>query len=67
MLTACVSLTPPYQERPPIPADLLALCPDLEPLKNGSMEEVEQNMTNLAKKYYECADRHQGLVEALKP
>lgn len=66
-LTACTSLTMPLAERPPIPADLLALCPDLTPLETGSAKEVEQKLNDIAKHYYECADRHEGLVEAVKP
>jgi len=67
LLTSCASLTPPLAERPPIPADLLVLCPDLKPLVTGSAKEVEQKMVEISQKYYECADRHAGLIEAVKP
>jgi len=33
----------------------------------GDAKEVESKIVDMADKYYECADKHQGLIEAVKP
>jgi hypothetical protein len=65
-LTGCETLTPPLPERPPIAGNLTSLCPPLTPLDDGTGAKVLRKVLEVSKAYYDCANKHEGLANAVK-
>lgn len=64
-LTACASPTMPYVERS-YPPNLLAPCPDLPSLEDGTAEAVLSSIVEVSELYYDCQAKHHALVEAVR-
>jgi hypothetical protein len=65
-MTACGSSIPPSPARPPLPANLTALCPDLTPLEGKTGAHLERKLAEIGPMYRDCAARHAELVDAMK-
>ena len=65
MLTACASQTVP-SDRMPLPASLLTPCGDLDPLADGSAQEVLKKLVEVSQEYYDCREKHSALVRAVE-
>ncbi len=67
LMTLCACSTvpevPPY---PPLPAGLMAPCPDLELIKDGSLSGLARQSLKDAAQYGTCADRLKKLQSAVK-
>lgn len=63
-LWGCATPPAPIETEPPIPGNLLQLCPALTPLADGSKGTVLQKLLELAALYHECSVMHEKLVEA---
>lgn len=66
-LSACS--TPQLAEKPrQLQENLLAKCPvTLSQLTDGTGADVSLTMEEWAATYHDCATRHNGLVEAVRP
>lgn len=60
-MTHCVGCVPP----PPIPSNLMALCPELPLLPDGSFPVVSGHLAMTGLLYSSCAARHNLLVKVL--
>lgn len=65
VLSGC-STTPVVVPLPPPPTELLADCPPLPLLANGTPDAVAQLLITDAEMYRECAARHRGLAELIR-
>lgn len=52
-------------DTPPIPANLLQQCPELTELTSGNAGAVLEKLAEVAQQYYECADLHRALSQAV--
>jgi len=50
--------------RPSISANLVAPCENLTPLADGSGASVLRKLVEVSNSYYECARKHDALVQA---
>lgn len=66
MLLGCASQTPHSLASPPVPANLLVKCQPLLPLDDGIAGTILRKLAEVSAAYYECADRHNATVNALK-
>lgn len=48
------------------PPNLLAACPDLHPLEDGTAGAVLASIVELAEMYYDCQAKHAALAEAVQ-
>ena len=67
MLMACTQPTPLLPDRLPLPPSLLQPCPDLTKLESGSAADILRKLVEVSEQYYECADKHKALAEAVSP
>lgn len=65
MLTGCATSTPPSLVRPPLPANLLTLCPGLTPMEGITGEVMLRKIIEVSEQYYNCADGKKKLIEAV--
>lgn len=68
MLVACSSFAPQPTviERPAPPAELTAKCPEVLPEpENGKASNILEMINEWSRRYHQCADRHNSLVEYL--
>jgi hypothetical protein len=65
MLSACTTVVPVAQKFPEAPEQTLKLCPQLSTVPEGQTSITELLKVVVANygTYYECAVRHDGLVE----
>jgi hypothetical protein len=61
----CAQQTPRLAA-PAVPANLLVKCEALTPLEDGTAASVLRKLGEVAAQYYECADRHNAIVDALR-
>jgi len=64
-LTACGTTMPQSNVR--VPQALLAQCQPLHKLEGMSGADMLRNIVANAEVYYDCADNHRKLIEAVKP
>ena len=66
-LTGCSTTVPVTVKFPDVPETLLAKCPQLEKLENeAKLSDISKTITNNYTTYYECAVKHDGLIEWYK-
>lgn len=65
MLSACSTVpeVPPY---PALPASLMAPCPSLDEIKDGSLSGLSRQILQDAAQYGTCADRLKKLQAAVR-
>ena len=64
LLAGCSTVVPVKQPFPSVPDKLLARCPQLEKLgDDAKLSDVGKTVTINYTTYYECAVKHDGLVE----
>ncbi len=64
MLVGCSTVVPVTAKFPDVPERLLVKCPQLEKLNNDSkLSDISKTVTVNYTTYYECAVKHDGLVE----
>lgn len=68
-LTGCASgkLIEPVPQVPRVPpAEAMALCVDLRPLRDASFASVAKKLDEVSGEYYTCQHKHGELVEWIK-
>ena len=65
-LVGCASPQTPSGVRMELPANLTSPCPQLTELQDGQAGTVLRKLIEVAESYYECADKHRALVEAVR-
>lgn len=64
VLTGCSTTVPVTAKFPVIPERLLVKCPNLEKIKDDTkLSEVAKTVTVNYSTYYDCAVKHDGIVE----
>lgn len=64
VLTGCSTTVPVTAKFPAIPERLLVKCPNLEKIKDDTkLSEVAKTVTVNYSTYYDCAVKHDGIVE----
>lgn len=64
MLVGCSTTVPVARKFPEVPARLLERCPQLEKLKDQpTLSDVSKTINVNYSTYYECAVKHDGLIE----
>ncbi len=68
MLAGCSTTTVPVKAKfPDIPNKLLEPCPQLQQLKeDAKLSDVSKTVTVNYTTYYECATKHDGIIEWYK-
>ena len=67
LLTGCSSLVPVKAKFPDVPERLIVKCPQLEKVsETPTISDVTKTVTNNYTTYYECAVKHDALVEWYK-
>ena len=67
LLTGCSSLVPVKAKFPDVPERLMVKCPQLEKVsETPTLSDVTKTVTNNYTTYYECAVKHDALVEWYK-
>lgn len=67
MLAGCSTTVPVKAKFPDMPAKLLESCPQLQQLQSDAkLSDVSKTITINYSTYYECAVKHDGLVEWYK-
>ena len=67
LLTGCSSLVPVKAKFPDVPERLIVKCPQLEKVsETPTLSDVTKTVTNNYTTYYECAVKHDALVEWYK-
>jgi len=68
LLTGCATVSVPVKAKfPEIPQTLLANCPQLEKVpENAKLSDVSKVIAKNYSTYYECAVKHDGIVEWYK-
>lgn len=56
----------PSEGRAPLAPSLTEACPPLEALSGTTGAEVLKKMIEVSEQYYDCADKHKRLTEAVK-
>lgn len=63
-LEGCSTTVPVARKFPEMPSKLLEKCPNLEKLKDeAKLSDVAKIVTNNYSQYYECAVKHDAMVE----
>ena len=65
MTAGCATPTP-HLPAVPIPANLTQPCPDLTPMAGKTGADVLRKIVEISQAYYECADAHAALIEAVR-
>jgi hypothetical protein len=65
-LTACSNLSTATYVKPEVPVSLTQPCPDLPDIPDRSEKSVAQWIVETVSLYYECAAKHERLVEVVK-
>lgn len=64
LLEGCSTTVPVARKFPEIPAKLMEKCPALERLKEeAKLSDVAKNVTNNYTLYYDCAVKHDAMIE----
>jgi hypothetical protein len=64
LATGCSTTVPVTAKFPDVPERLLVKCPQLEKLENeAKLSDIGKTVTNNYTTYYECAVKHDALVE----
>jgi len=68
MLTACASGTPPMVAVPSLkpPASLMTKCKTLPMATGAALRDLVANHIEVARQYYDCADKHNALVDLIE-
>ena len=67
LLTGCSSLVPVKAKFPDVPERIMVKCPQLEKVsETPTLSDVAKTVTNNYTTYYECAVKHDALVEWYK-
>lgn len=67
LMTGCTTVVPVTAKFPDVPETLLKPCPNLEKLNDGAkLSDVAKTVTVNYSTYYDCAIKHDGLVEWYK-
>lgn len=64
MMSGCAGYSQP-SERPPLPANLVAPCPDIPVFDSDSWDELAEAYIELVFMYGECRARHRVVAGAL--
>lgn len=65
-LAACTNTVVAPVAKPPLPAELVAHCPDLDKLSGGTAADVLNNIVNNSAKYYQCRAKDDALIQAIQ-
>mgnify|MGYP006272273333 CR=1 FL=1 len=64
LMSGCSTTVPVTAKFPDVPAKLLEKCPDLKKLEDESkLSDVAKTVTVNYSTYYDCAVKHDGMVE----
>jgi hypothetical protein len=67
MLSGCSTTVPVKAKFPEVPDKIMELCPDLQRLQDDAkLSDVAKNITVNFSFYYECASKHEAMVEWYK-
>lgn len=68
LMTGCASISVPVKAKFPVmPETLLIQCPQLEPVKeDAKLSDITKVITKNYTTYYECAVKHDAIVEWYK-
>lgn len=68
LMTGCASGTPPMVAAPSLnpPASLMVTCKTLPMATSGTLRDLVMNHIEVAQQYYDCADKHNALVDLIE-